>query len=146
MSLIGLSLHASGVKTALMEMREKKYIESIRIERVLDWTEQTNKELKSYLGLEGNHFRTKESNYAYIFILCLVYNFIQYLRRYLTDMSFKDVLEGISVHLLREQPPKCVFSVKNAFEVVLGNIGCEKPNKINIKLTGATRLSGVVAT
>jgi len=55
------------------------------------------------------------------------YNFIQYMRRYLTDMGFKDVLEGISVHLLREQPPKCVFSVRNAFEGALGNIGCEKP-------------------
>jgi hypothetical protein len=39
-----------------------------------------------------------------------------------------------------------VFSVRNAFEGALGNIGCEKPNKINIELTGATLLSGVVAT
>jgi hypothetical protein len=98
------------------------------------------------LGLEGNHFRTKESTYGYIFILCLVYNFIQYLRLYLTDMSFKEVLEGISVYLLREHPPKCAFSVRNAFEVVLGNIGSEKLNKINIGLTGATQLSGGVAT
>ena len=121
-------------ETAIMKYKERAQIE------------QTNKELKSYLELEGNHFRTKESNYGHIFILCLVYNFIQYMRWYLTDMSFKDVLEGISVHLLREQPPKCVFSVRNAFEGALGNIGCEKPNKINIELTGATRLSGVVAT
>jgi hypothetical protein len=98
------------------------------------------------LGLEGNHFRKKESNYGHIFILCLVYNFIQYMRLYLTDMSFKDVLDGISVYLLRERPPKCVFSLRNAFEGVVGNIGCEKPNKINIDLTGATLLSGVVAT
>jgi len=74
------------------------------------------------------------------------YNFIQYMRLYLTDMSFLDVLDGISVYLLRERPPKCVFSVKNAFEAVLGNIGCEKPNKINIELTGATLLSGEGAT
>ncbi|MEA2076051.1 MAG: hypothetical protein U9O85_10055 [Euryarchaeota archaeon] len=74
------------------------------------------------------------------------YNFIQYMGLYLTDMSFKDVLDGISVYLLRERPPKCVFSVKNAFEAVLGNIGCENPNKINIELTGATLLSGEVAT
>jgi hypothetical protein len=61
-------------------------------------------------------------------------------------MSFKDVLEGISVHLLRERPPKCAFSVRNAFEVVLENICSKKPNKIKIGLTGTTRLSGVVAT
>jgi hypothetical protein len=61
-------------------------------------------------------------------------------------MSFKDVLEGISVYLLRERPPKCAFSVRNAFEVVLENIGSEKPNKINIELTGATQLSGEVTT
>jgi hypothetical protein len=117
----------------------RKYKERTQIE-------QTNKELKSYLGLEGNHFRKKESNYGHIFILCLVYNFIQYMRLYLTDISFKDVLDGISVYLLRERPPKCVFSVRNAFEGALGNIGCEKPNKINIDLTGTTLLSGVVAT
>ncbi len=121
-------------ETAIM-----KYKESAQIE-------QTNKELKSYLGLERNHFRTKESNYGHIFILCLVYNFIQYLRRYLTHMSFKDVLEGISVYLLRERPPKYAFSVRNAFEVALENIGSEKLNKINIELTVATQLSGEVTT
>ena len=92
--------------------------------------EHTNKELKSYLGLEGNHFRTKESNYGHIFILCLVYNFVQYLRLYLTDMGFKDVSDGIAVYLLRERPPKCSFSVRNAFEGALGNICSEKLNKI----------------
>jgi hypothetical protein len=30
--------------------------------------------------------------------------------------------------------------------VVLENIGSEKPNKINIELTGATQLSGEVTT
>jgi hypothetical protein len=68
------------------------------------------------------------------------------MRLYLTDMSFKDVLEGISVYLLREHPPKCAFSVRNAFEGLLATIGCEKPNKINIGLTGTTLLSGAVAT
>lgn len=121
-------------ETAIMKYKERAQIE------------QTNKELKSYLELEGNHFRTKESNYGHIFILCLVYNFIQYLRLYPTHMSFKDVLEGISVYLLRERPPKCAFSVRNAFEVVLENISSEKPNKINIELTGATQLSGEVTT
>ena len=119
-------------ETAIMKYKERAQIE------------QTNKELKSYLGLEGNHFRTKESNYGHIFILCLVYNFIQYLRLYLTHMSFKDVLDGISVYLLRERPPKCAFSVRNALEVVLENIVSGKPNKINIELTGATQLSAEV--
>jgi len=108
--------------------------------------EQTNKELKSYLGIEGSYFRTKESNYGYIFILCLVYNFIQYMRLYLTDMSFKDVLEVISAYLLWKHPPKCVFSLGSTLERTLENIGYEKPNKINIKLTGTTLLSGEVAT
>jgi hypothetical protein len=121
-------------ETAIMKYKERAQIE------------QTKKELKSYLGLEGNHFRTKESNYGHILILCLVYNFIQYLRRYLTHMSFKDVLDGISVYLLQERPPKCAFSVRNAFEVGLENIGSEMPNKINIKLAGATQLSAEVTT
>ena len=121
-------------ETAIMKYKERAQIE------------QTNKELKSYLGLEGNHFRTKESNYGHIFILCLVYSFIQCMGLYLTHRRFKDVLEGISVFLLRERPPKCAFSVRNAFEVVLENIGSEKPNKINIELTGATQLSGEVTT
>lgn len=121
-------------ETAIMKYKERAQIE------------QTNKELKSYLELKGNHFRTEESNHGHIFILCLVYNFIQYIRLSLTHMSFKDVLEGISVYLLRERPPKCAFSVRNAFEVVLENIGSEKPNKINIELTGATQLSGEVTT
>ena len=68
------------------------------------------------------------------------------MRLYLTDMGFKDVLEGISVYLLCARPPKCAFSVRNAFEGVLGNIGCEEPNKMNAELTGAILLSGAVAT
>jgi hypothetical protein len=55
-----------------------------------------------------------------MFYSLMKYNFIQYMRLYLTDMSFKDVLEGISVYLLRERPPKCAFSVRNAFKGVLG--------------------------
>ena len=39
--------------------------------------EVTIKELKSYLGVESNYFEVKESNYGYIFLLCLVYNFAQ---------------------------------------------------------------------
>jgi len=39
--------------------------------------EQTNKELKSHLGIEGSYFRKKEKNYGSVFVLCLVYNFIQ---------------------------------------------------------------------
>jgi len=51
--------------------------------------EQTIKELKSYLEIERSYNTKKESNYGHIFMLCLVYNFIQYLRIYLDDMSFK---------------------------------------------------------
>ena len=38
--------------------------------------EQTNKELKSYLGAEGSYKKKKESNYGYIFIVSLVYNLV----------------------------------------------------------------------
>ena len=34
--------------------------------------EQTNKELKSYLGIEGSYFRKKEKKYGSIFVLCFV--------------------------------------------------------------------------
>ncbi len=61
-------------------------------------------------------------------------------------MSFKDVLEAISAYLLWKHPPKCVFSLGSALERTLENIGYEKPNKINIGLTGTTLLSGEVAT
>lgn len=121
-------------ETAIMRYKERTQIE------------QTNKVLKSYLGLEGNHFRTKESNYGQIFILCLVYNFIQYLRLYLTDMSFKDVLEGISVYLLRERLPECVASLENAIERIFEDKGCESSNKINTDLIGAIPLSDAIAT
>jgi hypothetical protein len=47
---------------------------------------------------------------------------------------------------LREHPPKCAFPVRNAFEGLLATIGCEKPNKINIGLTGTTLLSSAIAT
>ena len=67
--------------------------------------EQTNKELKSYLGAEGNYNKKKESNYGYIFIISLVYNLVQYLRSFLKGKSFKDVLEELSFYLLWKDPP-----------------------------------------
>lgn len=108
--------------------------------------EQTIKELKSYLKIEGNHYTKKESNYGYIFMLCLVYNFIQHLRLYLVDMSFKDVLDALSAYLLRKFPPKCIFSLENACEGMFKDIGCERFNKINNSLMQPIPLSGRVTS
>jgi hypothetical protein len=57
------------------------------------------------------------------------YNFIQYMRRYLTDMGFKDVLEGISVYLLREQPPKCAFPLETPLKGRLEILAVKSPIK-----------------
>ena len=94
-------------ETAIMKYKERSAIE------------QTNKELKSYLGIEGNYFRTKKSNYGYIFILCLVYNFIQYVRLHLADKSFKEVFEELSFYLLWKKPPKCVSQFEKELESVI---------------------------
>ncbi len=108
--------------------------------------EQTIKELKSYLKIEGNHYTKKESNYGYIFMLCLVYNFIQHLRLYLADMSFKDILDALSAYLLRKFPPKCLFSLENACDRMFKDIGCERFNKINNSLMESIPLSGRVTS
>jgi hypothetical protein len=103
--------------------------------------EQTFKELKSYLKMEGSYYKKKGSNYGYIFMLCLVYNFVQHIRLYLTDMSFKDVLDELSTYLLRNHPPKCLFSLENAFEAIFGNIAHEESNKTGTILTESIPLS-----
>ena len=108
--------------------------------------ELTNKELKSYLKIEGNYFRTKESNYGFFFLLCLVYNLVQCVHSELPDMSFKDVLEHLSSYLLYVDPPKCVFAVEEPFKSVLRDIGYAVPDKMDTGLTEAMILSGVVAT
>jgi len=108
--------------------------------------EITNKELKSYLNIEGSYFRTKESNYAFFFLLCLVYNLVQCMHSELPDMSFKDVLEHLSSYLLYVGPPKCVFAVEEPFKSLLRDIGYVVPDKMNTGLTEAMILSGVAAT
>jgi hypothetical protein len=97
--------------------------------------EQTIKELKSYLEIEGSHNTKKESNYGHIFMLCLVYNFIQYLRMYLDGLSFKDVLGAMSIYLLSAHPPKCLVDLETAFEKMSKNIGHKVRNGINYALT-----------
>ncbi|MCK4250873.1 hypothetical protein KAX97_05470, partial [candidate division WOR-3 bacterium] len=103
-----------------------------------------NKELKSYLEIEGNYFRTKKSNYGNIFILCLVYNFIQHMRLYLADKSFKEVLEELSFYLLCKEPPKCVSQLEKELESIFGNIGSEGSNKIKTRLERTMNISGAV--
>jgi hypothetical protein len=67
-------------------------------------------------------------------------------RLYLPDTSFKDVLDGISVYLLRERPPECVASLENAIERIFEDNGYERSNKINTDLFGAVPLSDAIAT
>ena len=106
--------------------------------------ELTNKELKSYLKIESSYFKTKESNYGFYFLLCLVYNLVQCVGSQLPNMSFKDVLERVSNYLLWVDPPKCVFTIEEPFESLLQDIGYETPNKMDTKLTEDMLLSGVV--
>jgi len=108
--------------------------------------EQTIKEVKSYLEIEGSYNTKKESNYGFIFMLCLVYNFIQYLRLYLTDQSFKDVLDALSAYLLRENPLKCLLELETAFDRISGNIGHKVLNEINSSLTEGIPLSDRVVS
>jgi hypothetical protein len=96
--------------------------------------EQTNKELKSYLKIASSYFKTKESNYGYIFITILTYNFIQYVRLKQGNMSFKDVLEIFSFYLLCKYPPKCVFQIENLFSNLFEDIDSNKINQLNIDL------------
>ena len=103
--------------------------------------EQTNKELKSYLDIEGAYFTKKESNYGHIFVISLVYNFIQYLRLYLGKMSFKDVLEELSAYLSYKNPPKCVFKMEKALNLVFNEIGSKGLDKIDIGFNCSTELS-----
>jgi hypothetical protein len=99
--------------------------------------EMTFKELKSYLKIEPNYFKVKESNYGYIFLLCLVYNFIQYLRLYIHDKSFKDTLGGLSIYLLSKRPPKAATLMEAALKEAYVNIGYGGVNKVNDCLIGA---------
>jgi len=98
------------------------------------------------LEIEGSCNTKKESIYGHIFMLCLVYNFIQYLRMYLADLSFKDVLDALSAYLMREHPPKCLLELETAFERMSGNIGPKVRNEINSCLTGGISLSDSVAS
>jgi hypothetical protein len=108
--------------------------------------EQTHKELKSHLDAEGSYFRTKKSNYAHIFILSLIHNIIQYLRLFLREMSFKDVLEELALYLLWKNPPKSVLWFKSKLERVFRNIDFKRLNKLNIGLMWIKRIITGVAT
>ena len=93
--------------------------------------EVTIKELKSYLGLESNYFEIKESNYGFLFLRCLVYNFVQYLRLYIPNKSFKDILDGISAYLMWKRPPKAAALMESALKEAFTNIGCDSVNEID---------------
>ena len=74
-------------------------------------------------------------------MLCLVYNFIQYLRIYLDGLRFKEVLDALSSYLLRKHPPKSLLELETAFEKMSRNIGPKVCNEINAGLTGGNPLT-----
>ncbi|VUT27009.1 MAG: hypothetical protein MOIL_01823 [Candidatus Methanolliviera sp. GoM_oil] len=137
-------------ETIIKKYKERSYIE------------QTNKELKSLLDIEGSYFCKKESNYGYFFMVSLVYNIVQYLRLFFDDMShqksegflgcqkskifkhFKDVLEELSAYLLWKNPPKCVFEMESKLNRVFENIGSEGLDKMNIGSMESTEVLGKV--
>jgi len=105
-----------------------KYLERFTIE-------QTNKESKSYLNIEGSYFRKKESNYGDLFIRFWIHNFIQYLRPKLGNMSFKEVSDNLSLYLLWKYPPKCVFEFEkllSSLDMDMGSYGSDQLN-IDVK-------------
>jgi len=108
----------------------QKYIERFSIE-------QTNKESKSYLELKGTYFRKKESNYGDLFIRFLIYNFIQYLRIKIDNMSFKEVLDNLSLYLLWKYPPKCVFEMENLLSNFFIDMGYNQSDQSNIDLNNS---------
>ena len=103
--------------------------------------EVTIKELKSYLGIESNYFEIKESNYGFIFLRCLVYNFVQYLRLYISNKSFKDTLDGLSAYLLWKRPPKAAALMEDALKEAYTNSGCDSVNEIDNCLIEAILVS-----
>ena len=119
-------------ETIIKKYKERSYIE------------QTNKELKSLLDIEGSYFCKKESNYEYFFMVSLVYNIVQYLRLSFNDMSFKDALEELSAYLLWKNPPKCVFDMKDRLNRLFSDIGFEGLDKMNIDLVESMRELGEV--
>ena len=69
-------------------------------------------------------------------MLSLVYNFIQYLRLYLGEISFKEALEELSAYLLYKNPPECVFKMEKALTRVSGDIGFKSQDRIYIGYNG----------
>jgi hypothetical protein len=64
-------------------------------------------------------------------------NFIQYLRLYIHDKSFKDTLDGLSIYLLSKRPPKAVALTEAALKEAYVNIGYGGVNKVNACLLAA---------
>jgi len=119
-------------ETIIEKYKERSYIE------------QTNKELKSLLDIEGSYFCKKDSNYGYLFMVSLVYNIVQYLRLFFVDMRFKDALEELSLYLLYKNPPECVFKMENKLNRVFGDIEFERSDKIDGGLMESTEVLGKV--
>lgn len=108
----------------------QKYLDRFSIE-------QTNKESKSYLDIEGSYFRKKESNYGSLFIRFLIHNFIQYLRPKLDNRSFKEISDNLSLYLLWKYPPKCVFEMEKLLSNFLEDMGFSGQNQLNINLNNS---------
>jgi len=58
------------------------------------------------------------------------------MRFYLGEMSFKDVLEELSAYLSYKNPPKCVFKMEKALNLVFHEIGYKGLDKMDIWFKG----------
>jgi hypothetical protein len=108
----------------------QKYLERFSIE-------QTNKESKSYLDIEGSYFRKKESNYGNLFVKFLIHNFVQYMRQKLDNRSFKEISDNLSLYLLWKYPPKCVFELEKLLSNFSGDMGFNWQTQLNINLSNS---------
>lgn len=113
----------------------KKYLERFSME-------QTNKESKSYLKIEGSFFRKKQSNYGDLFIRFLIHNFIQYLRLKIDNMSTKEILENLTLYLLWKSPPKCVFDFEKLLSGLSIDTGFDRLSHLNIDFESSDWLYG----
>ena len=128
------TLLRSKPETIIKKYKERSFIE------------QTNKELKSLLDIEGSYFCKKESNYGHLFIASLFYNLIQHLRLSFDNMSFKDTLEELSAYLSWNNLPKCVFEIEDRLNRVFGDIGSEGLDKMIIGSVGSMGVLGKALT
>ena len=56
---------------------------------------------------------------------------MQYLRLYIPNKSFKDILGGLSAYLMWKKPPKAAALMESALKEAYTNMGCNGVNEID---------------